>query len=116
MDNDLPIMTFETGISLRSWLLDHHDASEGIWVRVFSKRSAVQSVTFEELLDEGLCFGWSESMRRKYDQNSYLQRFTPRKTVGTQSRRNLDRVSILINDGRMTTAGYKALGMDEWSI
>jgi uncharacterized protein YdeI (YjbR/CyaY-like superfamily) len=113
MDNELHIMTFENGIELRTWLAEHHSNSEGVWVRIFSKHAAVPTVTFEELLDEGLCFGWSESMRRKYDQDSYLQRFTPRKTVGTKSRRNLERVRELVKNGRMTSSGLKALGMDE---
>jgi uncharacterized protein YdeI (YjbR/CyaY-like superfamily) len=108
----LPVMTFEDENELRTWLAEHHTKSDGIWVRIYSKTSAMQSVTFEELLDEGLCFGWSESKRRKYDQNSYLQQFTPRKTVGTQSKRNLERVQVLIKNDRMTSAGLKALGMD----
>jgi hypothetical protein len=61
---------------------------------------------------EGLCVGWSESSRRSYDGTSYLQRFTPRKTIGTQSKRNLERARILVRAGRMTSAGLKALGWD----
>jgi uncharacterized protein YdeI (YjbR/CyaY-like superfamily) len=110
--DDLPIMTFEDVRELRSWLSENHAKSDGIWVHIYSKSSSFRSVTFEELLDEGLCFGWSESKRRKYDQNSYLQRFTPRKKVGTQSKRNLERVRVLIENGRMTVSGLKALGMD----
>ena len=70
------------------------------------------SVTFSDLLDEGLCFGWSESKRRKGEDGFYLQQFTPRKTVGTQSRRNRTRVKQLIKEGRMTKAGLKALGRE----
>jgi uncharacterized protein YdeI (YjbR/CyaY-like superfamily) len=113
MDNELHIMTFENGNELRTWLVENHSNSDGIWVRIFSKHSNVPTVTFEELLDEGLCFGWSESTRRKYDQDSYLQRFTPRKTVGTKSSRNLERVRELMKNGRMTSSGLKALGMGD---
>jgi uncharacterized protein YdeI (YjbR/CyaY-like superfamily) len=109
--DDLPVMEFKNGVELCEWLTQNHSTSPGIWLRVFNKRSKVASVTFEELLDEGLCFGWSESMRRTYDDVSYLQRFTPRKTRGTASKRNLDRVDQLVHSGRMTDYGLLALGM-----
>jgi uncharacterized protein YdeI (YjbR/CyaY-like superfamily) len=80
-----------------------------MWVRIYKKDSGVASVAFEEVLDEGLCFGWSESMRRKGDQRSYLQRFTPRRTWGTTSKRNRARIDRLIKEGRMTPYGMKAL-------
>ncbi len=106
----LPILTFESGEALRSWLETNQLSSNGIWLRIFRKDSGMPSVTFEQVLDEGLCFGWSESTRRKYDHDSYLQKFIPRKTPGTQSSRNLKRVEILINQGRMTPRGLEALG------
>jgi uncharacterized protein YdeI (YjbR/CyaY-like superfamily) len=76
---------------------------------MYKKDSGVASVTFEEVLNEGLCFGWSESMRRKGDQRSYLQCFTPRRTQGTTSKRNRERIDRLIKEGRMTPFGMKAL-------
>jgi uncharacterized protein YdeI (YjbR/CyaY-like superfamily) len=106
----LPIHEFRTSDELRAWLEDHHDSSEGMWLRIYKKNTGIQSVTFEEVLDEGLCFGWSESKRIKYDQDSYLQRFTPRKTVGSQSPRNLARVQLLIERGKMKPSGLRALG------
>jgi uncharacterized protein YdeI (YjbR/CyaY-like superfamily) len=112
MDDNLPVMAFENNNELRCWLNEHHHDADGIWVRIHSKRSGVRCISFEELLDEGLCFGWSESKRLKYDRVSYLQRYTPRKTVGTKSGRNLERVRELIKAGRMTSFGLKALGME----
>lgn len=113
IQDDLPVLAFKNGAELREWLTQNHSISKGIWIRVFNKRSKVESVTFEELLDEGLCFGWSESMRRKHDDVSYLQRFTPRKSRGTISKRNLDRVKVLISFGRMTGDGFIALGIKD---
>ena len=107
----LPTLEFTNADHLRLWLEKYHNDSSGIWIRIFKKNAAIPSVTFEEVLDEGLCFGWSESMRRKYDHNSYLQRFTPRRTMGTQSKRNLEKVRVLIDAGRMTPAGLKAIGV-----
>jgi len=106
---ELPIQDFETVTQLHAWLLKNHSSSQGLWVRIFKKGTGIPSVTFDELLDEGLCFGWSESSRRKYDDDSYLQRFAPRKSTGTQSKRNQARVRILIQEGRMTPAGLKVL-------
>jgi uncharacterized protein YdeI (YjbR/CyaY-like superfamily) len=81
-----------------------------MWLRIFKKNAGVPGPSFNDVLDEGLCFGWSESSRRAYDEVSYLQCFTPRKTIGTQSRRNLERARALISEGRMTPSGLKALG------
>jgi uncharacterized protein YdeI (YjbR/CyaY-like superfamily) len=109
---DLPTQTFESAAMLRAWLSKHHATSQGLWVKVFKKGSGVASVTFGELLDEGLCFGWSESTRRRGQGDFYLQRFTPRKTVGTQSKRNQARVQQLMDESRMTKAGLAALGIE----
>ena len=109
---DAPALSFEGRASLRAWLEKHHTTSTGIWLRIYMKQSGIPSVSFEEVLDEGLCFGWSESKRRKGDEKSYLQRFSPRQTVGTASQRNVLRAKRLIAEGRMTPAGLAALG---WS-
>jgi uncharacterized protein YdeI (YjbR/CyaY-like superfamily) len=104
-------MQFEERGLLRRWLEEHHDTSGGILVRIFKKGSGIPSVTFEEVLDEGLCFGWSENKRLPCDDVSYLQRFTPRKATGTTSARNLEHARILIADGLMTKAGLRSLGL-----
>src|SRR5262245_36262789 len=106
---ELPIREFSSSDELRAWLKKHHASSTGMWVRIYKKDSGVASVTFEEVLDEGLCFGWSESLRRKGDQRSYLQRFTPRRKRGTTSKRNRERSDRLIREKRMTTFGMIAL-------
>jgi uncharacterized protein YdeI (YjbR/CyaY-like superfamily) len=106
---DLPILEFKSGSELRVWLLAQPAGSPGIWVRIFKKSSGIESLTFPELLDEGLCFGWSESTRQAFDEISYLQKFTPRRVKGTASERNRRRVEELIRSGRMTRAGLDAL-------
>ncbi len=112
MEN-LPILEFETSELLRDWLEKNHASSTGIWLRIYKKHSGIRSVAFEQVLDEGLCFGWSESLRRKYDNNSYIQKFTPRKTIGTQSARNISRAKALIKQGKMKPSGLVALGMNK---
>jgi uncharacterized protein YdeI (YjbR/CyaY-like superfamily) len=96
---------------LRSWLIKNHQKSEGIWVKIYKKYSRIESVTFEEVLDEGLCFGWSESLRHKGDDESYLQRFTPRRTKGTTSKRNMDHIKKLIKEKKMMPAGLTAINL-----
>jgi len=111
MSDDLPVMSFENGDALRRWLKLNHATCPGIWVRIYSRRSSVTGVTFEEVLEQGLCFGWSESKRIRGDETSYLQRFTPRRVRGTASDRNLRLARGLLAEGRMTTFGLEALGM-----
>src|SRR3954451_6792498 len=93
---DAPALSFESGAALRQWLETHHATSGGIWVRLYKVRSGRPTVTFLEVLDEGLCFGWSESQRRSWDDESYLQRFGPRRRRGTTSERNRKRAERLI--------------------
>lgn len=109
--DDLPVRAFESAAALRAWLVAHYATSDGAWVRIYRKGSDTPSVTFEEVLDEGLCFGWSESSRRTFDAVSYLQRFTPRRRRGTTSRRNREHAERLIREGRMTAAGLRALAL-----
>jgi uncharacterized protein YdeI (YjbR/CyaY-like superfamily) len=110
MTPELPIKTFANRKLLRDWLLANHAQSKGVYVRIYKKMCNIESVTFEEILDEGLCFGWSENKRLPYDKTSYLQRFTPRVSKGTTSVRNINHAKQLIKDGLMTGAGLDALG------
>jgi uncharacterized protein YdeI (YjbR/CyaY-like superfamily) len=112
MAPDLPILSFEDVAALRAWLEVNHATSTGIFVRIFKNSSSAISVSFEDVLDEGLCFGWSESARLLSDASSYLQRFTPRKRRGTTSARNRRHAARLVREGRMTPAGVLALGSD----
>jgi len=109
---ELPVLEFQSSDDLRTWLTKNHETSDGIWIRIYKANSGVKSVSFEAVLDEGLCFGWSESLRHKGDDKSYLQRFTPRRTKGTTSKRNREHVERLIKERRMMPAGLKALGIE----
>ena len=108
---ELEERAFKTRAELRSWLEANHRNSPGIWLRVFRVKSGHQSVSFEDVLELGLCFGWSESKRVRGDEVSYLQCFTPRRSIGTKSDRNLRLAARLIETGEMTDAGRTALGL-----
>lgn len=115
MSDALPVLTFESGVLLRQWLERNHASSDGIWVRIYKRGTGVASVTFEEVLEQGLCFGWSESKRRRFDDSSYLQLFARRRTRGTTSTRNRTLADRLLREGKMTAAGLEALGIGEVS-
>lgn len=110
---ELPVLEFRSSDDLRAWLMKNHETSAGIWIRIYKANSGIESVSFEAVLDEGLCFGWSESLRRQGDDQAYLQRFTPRRKKGTTSKRNLDHVERLIKEGKMTPAGLRAMGIEK---
>ena len=116
MTDELPVIAFADETALRGWLEANHGTSPGIWVRIAKRGSGVASVTFEEVLELGLCFGWSESKRIRGDGASYLQRFTPRKTRGTTSERNRALAVRLSAEGRMTASGLRALRMAERGV
>jgi uncharacterized protein YdeI (YjbR/CyaY-like superfamily) len=104
-----PIIAFETPDAWRAWLAENHSASEGVWLRFSKKDSGIPSVTYAEALDEALCFGWIDGQRQKFDNRSYLQKFTPRQPKSGWSKINVGHTERLFKDGRMTAAGLKAI-------
>lgn len=110
MQHDLEVMGFATVSGLWSWLEEHHATHRGVWVQLQKVGSPQASIRFHDLLEAGIAFGWSESTRRAHDRTSYLQKFTPRRTRGTTSARNLTIADRLESEGRMTPAGRRALG------
>ncbi len=110
MADDLEIIAFATVEQLWSWLERHHATHPGAWVQLQASRSAVASIGFHDLLEAGIAYGWSESTRRAHDSTSYLQKFTPRRTRGTTSERNIAIADRLEGECRMTPAGRRALG------
>ena len=110
--DELEVVTFTTVEELWGWLREQDGADHpGVWVRLARSRSDLTTVTFHELLEAGIAFGWSESTRRAHDGQSYLQKFTPRRTRGTASERNLRIAARLDAEGRLTEAGRRALGL-----
>jgi uncharacterized protein YdeI (YjbR/CyaY-like superfamily) len=104
---ELPIIAFETQAAFRTWLMDHQQQLEGIWIRFFKKNSGVKTITYDQALDEALCFGWIDSQVKKYDEQSYIQKFTPRRPKGLWSKRNIEHIGRLTKAGLMQPAGLK---------
>ena len=97
--------SFATQQKWRDWLEKNHAASRGIFLRIFKKASGKTTVTHEQALEEALCFGWIDGVRKSYDEISFLQKFTPRQKRSIWSKRNQTIVARLIDEGRMTDAG-----------
>ncbi len=106
----LEVVTFVDVDALWAWLRERDPSHPGVWVRLAKAGCGVASVTFHDLLEAGIAFGWSESTRHAHDEVSYLQKFTPRRTRGTASERNQRIAERLASEGRLTEAGRRALG------
>ncbi len=96
---------FKTKQAWRAWLAANHDRSNGIWLAYYKKGSGKTSVTYEEALQEALCFGWIDSLVRSLDEERYAQKYTPRNLKSIWSAANKARVSKLIAEGRMSPPG-----------
>jgi uncharacterized protein YdeI (YjbR/CyaY-like superfamily) len=99
------IMTFATPKDLSEWLKVHHATESELWIKIFKKDTGVQSVTWNDVVIEILCWGWIDGVRKSIDTQAYLQRITPRKARSNWSKRNTEHVERLISEGRMTEFG-----------
>jgi uncharacterized protein YdeI (YjbR/CyaY-like superfamily) len=99
---------FESAAAFRSWLESNHASATELWVGFHTKASGKGGATYPEALDEALCFGWIDGIRRKVDADSYTSRFTPRKARSTWSLVNVRHVERLTAAGRMHPAGIRS--------
>jgi uncharacterized protein YdeI (YjbR/CyaY-like superfamily) len=99
---------FKTPSAFRKWLAANHDKSKELWVGFYKKDSGKASITWPESVDEALCFGWIDGIRKTFDDQRYVIRFTPRKPDSIWSAVNIRNVERLIEEKRMTQAGLKA--------
>jgi uncharacterized protein YdeI (YjbR/CyaY-like superfamily) len=103
---DEPIF-FATPAAFRKWLEKHHADRREQWVGFYKKHFGKPSITWPESVDEALCFGWIDGLRKTIDAQSYKIRFSPRKTVSNWSTINIHRAQELARQGRMRPAGVK---------
>ena len=102
------IRFFPTSEDFRKWLKAHHENARELWVGFHKKGSGRPSITWPESVDEALCVGWIDGLRKTIDAESYKIRFTPRKATSNWSAVNIGRVQELTRLGRMRPAGVKA--------
>jgi len=99
---------FSTPAEFRKWLQENHDKASELMIGFHRKSSGKKSITYHEALDEALCFGWIDGVRRKLNETSYEQRFTPRKPRSIWSLVNVRHVERLKEEGKMHASGLEA--------
>jgi uncharacterized protein YdeI (YjbR/CyaY-like superfamily) len=104
----MKVKFFKTPADFRKWLAAHHARETELWVGFYKKDSGKASITWPQSVDEALCFGWIDGIRKNIDEVSYKIRFTPRKQRSTWSAVNIKRVPELTEQGLMEEAGLKA--------
>lgn len=104
----MEVKFFKTPAEFRAWLEKHHATERELWVGYYKKGSGRQSITWPESVDEALCYGWIDGIRKSVDEESYANRFTPRRPRSIWSAVNIGRVEELTREGRMRPEGLKA--------
>ena len=107
--NTLKNLLFITVPDWANWLEENHSQPDGIWLMIAKKGSGKTSVTYLEALEVALCYGWIDGQVKTYDQQYYIQKFTPRRAKSLWSKLNVERAERLIKEGRMKPAGFKAI-------
>ena len=102
---EAPTRSFASASAWEKWLAANHAKPEGIWLRIFNKQSGKNTVTYAEALDEALCYGWIDGQKKKFDSDSWLQKFTPRRPRSVWSKAaGLKAYEEAKNDGRLAAA------------
>ena len=101
------IHEFPDAASFYLWLSANHDTQPEIWIKIHKVNSGLPSITPKEAIDAALCWGWIDAIRKSFDANSFLQRYTPRGRKSIWSQINVDNVARLIAYGRMTPHGLR---------
>jgi len=99
---------FESPLAFRRWLQKHHESATELLVGFHKSHTGRPTLTWRESVDEALCFGWIDGIRRRVDEERYTIRFTPRRRHSIWSLVNVRRVAALQKEGRMQPAGARA--------
>lgn len=105
---DLPVLLFLSQKDWHNWLENNHNQPQGIWLKHAKKLSGKESVSYQEALEEALCYGWIDSQKQAYDSDYFLQKFTPRGPKSIWSKINVAKVESLIKIGKIQPAGLAA--------
>ncbi len=103
----MPIISFASQDEFAAWLAEQHATSNGLWLKIAKKGSGIATVSYAQALDVALCYGWIDSQKGKFDEQYFLQRFTPRKGKSKWSKINCDHVARLIEQGMMQPTGLR---------
>ena len=103
----MKVKFFRDGSEFRSWLARHGTTASELWLGFYKKESGKRGITYGEAVDEALCFGWIDGVRKRIDASSYTNRFSPRTPKSIWSAVNTRRVAVLIKAGRMDASGLE---------
>ncbi len=106
--DDFQIILFKTEKDWISWL-EKNGNQPGLWVRIAKKKSGLKSIDYQQALEIALCFGWIDGLKKRYDEQCYIQRFTHRKPKSNWSKINRDKAERLIAEGKMRPEGLEAI-------
>ncbi|MDP9120478.1 MAG: YdeI/OmpD-associated family protein [Acidobacteriota bacterium] len=106
---DLPILSFGSRKAWEAWLANEHETARGLWLKIARKGSGIATVSYAEALEVALCYGWVDGQKDKFDDDYWLQRFTPRKARSKWSKINCAKAAELIDKGEMQPAGRRRI-------
>ena len=109
MAEELQELVVPDAAALRAWLAEHHATSPGVWLALTRKGGTTTTLTWQQAVNEALCFGWIDGQARKRDEQASCVRYTPRRPRSMWSARNVEHVARLVAEGRMTDAGRVAV-------
>jgi uncharacterized protein YdeI (YjbR/CyaY-like superfamily) len=99
---------FPTPADFRAWLEEHHERERELWVGFHKQASGRPSITWPDAVDQALCFGWIDGVRKRVDDQSYAIRFSPRTAASAWSNVNVARMGELLDEGLVRPAGVRA--------
>jgi uncharacterized protein YdeI (YjbR/CyaY-like superfamily) len=105
--NQRKIKAFRSDAAFEKWLAAHHERETELWLKIHKKDSGLPTVTYAEALDVALCWGWIDGIRKGLDDESFLQRYTPRRARSIWSQINREHVARLTAAGRMQPPGQR---------
>ncbi|EIE03119.1 YdeI/OmpD-associated family protein [Leptospira licerasiae] len=104
---------FKTGKEFRSWLSKNHNKESELLLGFYKTKSSKKGISYGEAIDQALCFGWIDGIRKGIDEDSYSARFTPRKRGSIWSKVNIKRIQELIQEGLVQESGLQAFHSDK---
>ncbi|TGK88523.1 bacteriocin-protection protein, YdeI/OmpD-associated family [Leptospira bourretii] len=107
--NTIHTIEFKTQNKFEAWLNKNYDKSNGIWLKIFKKDSGIKTISYSEALDVALCYGWIDSQKQTFDEQAWLQKFSPRTAKSIWSKVNIGHVERLSNQGKMKPPGLIAV-------
>lgn len=107
----MPIALFNNQLDWHVWLEKNHAQQKGLWLKLAKKSSGKSTITYAEALEEALCYGWIDGQKQAYDNEYWLQKFSPRGAKSVWSKVNVTKAQLLVKSGKMQPAGLAAINL-----